>query len=211
MTRRTFQHQPKEVRKSSLVEAALDAVADEGLSGATVREVAERASVTPGLIRKYFMSKDNLIQAAYKSFVDDLVEKTVTQIGNGSTEERLRQLVEATCQLPFTDKRTISIWAAFIGMTHDDPEMLEIHRQGYQAFRDVIASIIESFYKERGTVQPSEVIRLKAIAVNAVLDGFWLEVALSPEVFDEIDVVQLVHESIIAILGSTPENVRVIS
>ena len=64
MTRRTFHREPEAVRQNDLIAATLDSVAALGLAGATVREVANRAGVTPGLIRRYFDNKERLVAAA---------------------------------------------------------------------------------------------------------------------------------------------------
>jgi TetR/AcrR family transcriptional repressor of bet genes len=61
MTRRTFHREPEAVRQNDLIAATLDSVAELGLAGATVREVANRAGVTPGLIRRYFDNKERLV------------------------------------------------------------------------------------------------------------------------------------------------------
>ena len=82
MTRRTFRHEPEAVRRRALIDATLDAVADLGLAGATVREVAARASVTPGLIRRYFLSKDRLVEAAYAAFVDEMTSLHYSMLHN---------------------------------------------------------------------------------------------------------------------------------
>jgi TetR/AcrR family transcriptional repressor of bet genes len=73
VTRRAFHREPEAVRQQDLIAATLDSIADLGLAGATVREVAFRAGVTPGLIRRYFDNKERLVSAAYKHFIADLI------------------------------------------------------------------------------------------------------------------------------------------
>jgi AcrR family transcriptional regulator len=69
MTRRSFHHESEDVRRQDLVAATLDCIAEYGIQGATVRLIADRAGVTPGLIRHYFVSKDLMFQAAYREVV----------------------------------------------------------------------------------------------------------------------------------------------
>ncbi|MGZ3639196.1 MAG: TetR/AcrR family transcriptional regulator, partial [Ktedonobacterales bacterium] len=53
-------------RREQILEAALDVFAEEGLNGATTKEIAARAGVTHGLIYFYFPSKDDLFNAAFE-------------------------------------------------------------------------------------------------------------------------------------------------
>lgn len=59
--------------RQQLLEAALLEVAERGAKGATVRMIAERAGVTPGLVVHHFASKDRLLAE-----VDDLVAQRLT-------------------------------------------------------------------------------------------------------------------------------------
>jgi TetR/AcrR family transcriptional repressor of bet genes len=49
-----------------------------------VREVALRAGVTPGLIRRYFDNKERLVSAAYRHFIAELIETAAAGCGDGS-------------------------------------------------------------------------------------------------------------------------------
>ncbi len=52
-------------RRQQILEAALDLFAEQGLDGATSKDIAERAEVTHGLIYFYFKTKDELFKAAF--------------------------------------------------------------------------------------------------------------------------------------------------
>jgi AcrR family transcriptional regulator len=53
-------------RRRRILEAALDVFAEQGLEGATTKEIATRAGVTPGLIYFYFPGKEELFFAAFE-------------------------------------------------------------------------------------------------------------------------------------------------
>jgi AcrR family transcriptional regulator len=53
-------------RRQQILEAALDIFAEEGFEGATTKEIAGRADVTPGLIYFYFPNKEELFCAAFE-------------------------------------------------------------------------------------------------------------------------------------------------
>ena len=62
--RRRYIRDSEDARRAALVAAVLDLVAEGGIEAATLRAVAARAGVTPGLIRHYFGDKDGLMRVA---------------------------------------------------------------------------------------------------------------------------------------------------
>lgn len=208
MTRRVFHHEPEAVRQNDLIAATLDSIAELGLAGATVREVAYRAGVTPGLIRRYFDNKENLVAAAYRSFISDLTAAAEVGCGDGSAHSRLAGLIRASVTAPVADGRTLSIWAAFIGTVNSDPGMAEAHREGYQAFRDLIERLVGEVMAERGSPASAQDIRAQAIVLNALLDGLWIEISMGGDDFSRVDVVRIALDSVAILLGIDPAEFR---
>ena len=200
MNRRSFHHEPEEVRRATLIRATLDAVAERGLPGATVREVAQRALVTPGLIRRYFVSKDRMVEAAYATFVEDLTGGITEAVGSGPPVDRLERLVRASCTDPLASPRHVAIWTAFVATVTTDPAMAQIHRDGYRAVRVLLEDSIADLRRADGCPDDPDMIHRQAIAANAVIDGIWLEVSLDRGTFADIDVVDLARDSILAII-----------
>ncbi|MCB1493322.1 MAG: TetR family transcriptional regulator C-terminal domain-containing protein [Rhodobiaceae bacterium] len=208
MTRRAFHHEPEEVRQNDLIAATLDAIAELGLAGATVREVAFRAGVTPGLIRRYFDNKERLVAAAYRTFISDLIAMAEAGCGDGPALSRLAGLIRASVTAPVADGRTLSIWAAFIGAVNTDPVMAETHREGYQAFRDLIERLVGEVLAERGAPAAQQDIRRHAIVLNALLDGLWIEISMGGDDFSRLDVVRITLDSVATLLGVDPAEFR---
>lgn len=208
MTRRVFHHEPEAVRQNDLIAATLDSIAELGLAGATVREVAFRAGVTPGLIRRYFDNKERLVAAAYRTFIADLTAAAEAGCGEGQAHSRLAGLIRASVTAPVADSRALSIWAAFIGTVHSDPVMAEVHRQGYQAFRDLIERLVGEVMAERGGTASQDEIRRQAIVLNALLDGLWIEISMGGDDFSRLDVVRIALDSVATLLGVDPAEFR---
>lgn len=208
MTRRTFHREPEAVRQQDLIAATLDSVAELGLAGATVREVSYRAGVTPGLIRRYFDNKERLVAAAYKSFIADMIKAAEAGCGDGPALSRLAGLIRACVTAPMADGRTLSIWAAFIGAVHSDPVMAEVHRDGYQAFRDLIECLVAEVMSERGVALSAVEIHRRAIVLNALLDGLWIEISMGGDDFSRLDMDRIALDSVATLLGIDPAEFR---
>jgi AcrR family transcriptional regulator len=66
--------------RARLIEAGYTILAEKGIEAATVKEIARRASVSPGLFHYYFASKDELLLAVFQEaganvFVQQLAQE----------------------------------------------------------------------------------------------------------------------------------------
>lgn len=59
-----------EVRRQEILDAVVAIAADRGLGTITIRDVAERVSVAPGLIHHYFPSLDALLTESFSDWAD---------------------------------------------------------------------------------------------------------------------------------------------
>ena len=187
MTRRSFHHESEDVRRQDLVAATLDCIADFGIQGATVRQIADRAGVTPGLIRHYFVSKDLMFQAAYREVVYTMFE-SASKAADETIDDafaRLRTFVLANFQEPIIDQKMLSLWATFISQTGVDPALAAIHREGYLFYRDRLEQLLGEAMRAAGSNSDPTNRRSLAIAINALIDGLWLEGCMAGDMFAE--------------------------
>jgi len=187
MTRRSFHHESEDVRRQDLVAATLDCIADFGIQGATVRQIADRAGVTPGLIRHYFVSKDLMFQAAYREVVYTMFE-SASKAADETIDDpfaRLRTFVLANFQEPIVDQKMLSLWATFISQTGVDPALAAIHREGYLSYRDRLEQLLGEAMTAAGRNSDPANRRSLAIAINALIDGLWLEGCMAGDMFAE--------------------------
>lgn len=201
--RRKFRREGEERRRQDLVEATLDCVAEHGLQGATVRAIALRAGVTAGLIRHYFPGKEELLQAAYAAVMGRMTELAKTALATVEQEprRRLAAFVAANLAPPVVDTRTFSIWASFIGRAGSDPVLGIAHRAGYLGFRDEVEALVAEVYSGAGRkAAPAELRRL-AIAINAIIDGLWVEGCLAGDMFESGELAEIGIGSVEAMLG----------
>ena len=199
--RKKFKRESAEARKEALIAAALDLVAEQGVRGATVRGIAERANVTQGLIRHYFSSKEELISAAYEYHMNALTDQTAASAVDGSPAQRLARFVTASLTPPVVDPRAVALWAGFLNKVQQDPEMREIHKRTYVYFRDHLEALIAAALADAG--RPASPARLRHLgtAANAVIDGLWLEGGALPDAFADGELAQIGLEAVGAIVG----------
>jgi TetR/AcrR family transcriptional repressor of bet genes len=201
--RRKFRREGEERRRQDLIEATLDCVAADGIEGATLRAIALRAGVTAGLIRHYFPGKEDLLQAAYATIVERMTAQALASLdGTGKTPaERLAAFVAANLTVPIVDTRVFSLWAGFIGRAHADPALSAVHRDGYIGFRDRLERLIAETFAAAGRTADAGQLRRHAIAVNAVIDGLWIEGCMAGDLFETGELAGIGIASVGRVLG----------
>lgn len=197
--RRLYRRDSEENRRSALIAATQELVAEGGPEAATVRAIAERAGVTPGLIRHYFQSKDELNRAAYRSLMDGMTAKgsdAIESVG-AAPEERLVAFIAASLRPPVLDAGAVVLWAGYMHKVRSDPELMAVHEAAYLAYRDTLQKLIEQLPRETVPGQT----RREAIACNALIDGLWVEGSLLSATFAPGEVISIGLQSAGAILG----------
>lgn len=197
--RRPYKREGEEVRRDAMISAALDLIAEGGIASATVRAIAEKAGVTPGLIRHYFRTKEDLTRAAYQTVMERMTQASALVLDtapDGATG-RLAAFVAASLRPPVVDPTAMGLWAGFIHQVQRDPMLREVHRTTYLGYRDVLQGLIAALPR---TVDAAT-LRAEAIACNGVIDGLWLEGCALPEAFVKNELVEIGLRSVGAILG----------
>lgn len=205
--RRRFRREGEEARRTALIGAVLDCVAEGGPQAATTRAIARRAGVTQGLIRHYFDTKEALVGAAFEALMTQLTEASSARMQMAAPDDpvaRLRAFVAGSLSAPVVDGRALVLWAGFMQAVPRDATMRAVHRRCYMDFRDRLEALIGAVLAARGGGQEgadAATLRRHAIACNAVLDGLWLEGGLLPEAFEAGELARIGLAAVGALLG----------
>ncbi|MGB8812552.1 MAG: TetR family transcriptional regulator C-terminal domain-containing protein [Paracoccaceae bacterium] len=179
--------------------AALELISEGGQTAATVRAIADRAGVTPGLIRHYFQTKEDLTRAAYQAVMEGMTDANLSALeaAHQNPSARLAAFVAASLRPPIMNPGSMGLWAGFIHMVRRDPAMREVHERTYLRYRDLLQGLIADL---PGTNDPVR-LRAQAIACNGIIDGLWLEGCALIEAFGPDELAQIGVTSVGAILG----------
>jgi AcrR family transcriptional regulator len=197
--RRPYRREPEDKRRDALIAAALELVAAGGSQAATVRAIADRAGVSPGLIRHYFASKDELTREAYRHLMDRMMQTTAAALTAAPTDPlaRLAAVVVSQLRPPVVDPVAVGLWAGFLHDVRRDASLRDVHAATYMQFRDLLESLIADLPR---AVSPDQ-LRADAIACNAVIDGLWLEGSMLPDGFAVGELERIGLASVGSILG----------
>lgn len=210
MSRKTFQRLALDARRQSLIEATLACIARHGMHGTTVRSITQEAGVTPGLVRHYFGSKDELIKIAYAYLIGQLTARAseTAQLAGSSNAEQLRQFLRGNLTSPNLSEDKVSLWATFIGHIRRDPFFAEIHREGYREFLDLLEAMVEGVLAEHDLPHRGGICRRHAIAINGLIDGLWMEGSLNSGLYNRAILPDLAIEATERLLGLAPGTLK---
>lgn len=199
--RRAYRREGEERRREALIAAAMEIVAESGPGAATVRAIAERAGVTPGLIRHYFSNKDELSRTAYVAMMARMAAENKAAIDAipGDAVTRVAVSVVNWLRPAVMEPGALIAWAGFVPAIRADTAMRAAHAGTYQAFRGQWEDLIIALpgHRERGPAH----VRNLATACNAMIDGLWFEGSLQPETLDPDNLAAIGLDAIGALLG----------
>ena len=163
----------EDVRRSQLIEATIDTMAEFGFAATTLALIGQRAGISTGLVGHYFRDKDGLLEATLRSLVGRLFQATAARLAAAdSPRARLQAITDAYLAPDQFDRRTSTVWLAFWGEVIHSPRLKRVQRV-YQG--RMLSNLRHAL---RRLVGDGEAPRL-ALATAALIDGLWLRATLS--------------------------------
>jgi AcrR family transcriptional regulator len=194
-----FRRASPAVRREALVDATLRCLKQFGHEGVSVRRISAAAGVSIGLINHHFPSKSGLIAETYESIALSLLESIRRQAENKSVSprDRLSNFFRASFAPEILDPQLFNVWLVFWSMVAHSPEIRAVHFSTYGKYRSVLESLLGQLVSSGGA--PPFKLRPAAIALSALLDGFWVELSLSPTIFKPREAIALCEDWINAL------------
>lgn len=178
---------PDKDGKSVLIDATIAILREHGLADTTVRKIAKKAEVAPGLVTHHFSGKEALIAAAYKKASYDLVARFIqsTLEAPPGSINKLRAFIDASFEPQNLNEDNLRLWASFWMLVLSDPRarqaQFETNRHYQQTIGNLLIDVLREHVPER--TGPDDMNEL-SIAVTALLDGLWLGWCLDPSSVD---------------------------
>ena len=177
MKRASFVRKTPDCRRQSLIAAAAGCLAEHGAAGISVRAICRRAGVSAGLLTHYFDGIGGLIVETYRDTgerVAEAAQRAVAKAGD-DPRARLEAYVTSSFHPPVLDPDLLSTWLAFWSLVKSEPRIAATHREIYAEFRAGLEELLRDCWGEGAAAGE---VRQAAIAINALVDGLWLELCL---------------------------------
>jgi TetR/AcrR family transcriptional regulator, transcriptional repressor of bet genes len=165
-------------RRAALAAAAIRVIADAGLEGTKLREVASEAGWTTGALTHYFSDKRELLKLAMESSLEHLHSRHLADIA--ARGDVLSVLLEQALPLDEDRLRHWKVTLALTAQSWNDTELAQIKRRAYRRWRRRIADAISEGMADgrySALVDPEST----ADELIAVVDGVALQALFDPE------------------------------
>lgn len=191
-----------ETRWREIARAVWRAVGRVGLDAVTVREIAEEAGYSTGVLAHYFADKDEMLVYALRVSVELAVERMESRSGT-TAFEALREGL-AGC-LPLDDSRRDEwrVWLAFWGRAAADETLAAEQRSWYEQWRGLARGLLLEC-QEQGTLPAKLDAAREADALVALVDGIGLQATLEPERLPAQSQVALLDRQLDLLLRDSP-------
>ncbi|WP_436492110.1 TetR/AcrR family transcriptional regulator [Actinokineospora sp. HUAS TT18] len=153
--------------REAVVRALVALVAERGMEAVSVRQVAEAAGVSAGLVQHYFRTKQAMLLAAMDSVAGQVEARVRSAQADREPADALREIARQL--VPLDDERATEgrVSLAFVAHAIADPELAAVYRETWQRLEDLLAQLIAA---ARGRETQTE-DRVAAGLLLAVLDG----------------------------------------
>jgi AcrR family transcriptional regulator len=135
------QRLPLAERRTLIVEAAGRLFGERGYDGTRIDEIAAAAGVTKPIVYRHFGSKRDLYLSLLDRHRDDLAGFVASMPIEGSTEERLRSVLETW--LDYVEARSYA-WKMLFRDAGGGPEIAARRREVHARARAVLVEVIRS-------------------------------------------------------------------
>lgn len=183
----------KEVRRSQLIDATIDSIAQYGIGGTTMSTVTEIAGLSIGIVNFHFESKQKLFEQTLVTLAQEHHAQWYKAFNNAglTASEKLLAIVDAHFHPKICSRKKLAVWFAFYG---------EAGRRA--VYRSLIDQIDDERY-DLSTQLCSEIIEeggyrgappaIVARTLEGLYDGFFLNLLMYPDEFKRDDARTQVH------------------
>ncbi|HEX5192444.1 MAG TPA: TetR/AcrR family transcriptional regulator [Solirubrobacteraceae bacterium] len=171
-------------RRESLVRAAIDVMAEQGMAQSRLADVANRAGISPGQVLYYFESKADLFLHALRTIEADL-RREVLAAGSElhSAAERWEHLLQLAAPTGAGDFRLL-LWLEAWELAPRDPYVAAQVQQLEDQWQAMVLDILR-YGRERGELACDD-LESFVMRFSALMDGLTIQVVVgSPRVSRE--------------------------
>ncbi|MCH1638655.1 TetR family transcriptional regulator [Paenibacillus timonensis] len=172
---------PKQVdheqRKQVIAEATWRVILEQGMEGATVRNIARAAGLSPGALRHDFSSQEELLLYAMNLVKERAAGRIldISALDLPPKEKVLRILLEVVPTREET-RAEMEVWMAFTAYFRHKPKGFDARHDGlYDLMQRLIASM-----DQHGLLQAGADRELETERLYALIDGIALHALLDP-------------------------------
>ncbi len=163
------------IRRQQLIDATITTIEAHGFAEATIARISRRAGLSSGIISHYFGGKNALLAASMRWLLSDLRDAMIARQRQAPGPiARIEAIIAANFAPSQFTPRVCAAWLSFYAQVPHEPELARLHRI---YMRRLHSNLRHAF----GALLPAEAAARAAEGMGALIDGLWVQAALSRE------------------------------
>lgn len=174
----------KQRRREQLIKATINCVAKRGFSATTMADITKEAGLSLGIVNLHFKSKEKLLQETLKYLSEEYrnqLEKTLEKAGP-EPADKLTALVNLDFSAAICDRKKLAVWFAFWGETRSRPIYMKTCAEYDRYYVQVVAELFAEILRDDNKQRHNPVTLARTL--DAIIDGLWLDMLLTPKELD---------------------------
>lgn len=166
-----------------MAEALTRTVAERGLAGTKIADVAAEAGVSVGLVQSYFRTKNDLLRFGIRHIYERGTERALALSVEPPVRNVLLRLLETFLPLDQERRDEFAVWLEFVPVSARDADMHDTHLQFTEEMTGAVTRALEAA-RERGELAEHLDPRQEALGLVTQVDGLAMHQLATAEVFD---------------------------
>jgi AcrR family transcriptional regulator len=192
----------EETRRSQIIDIAIQTIATQGFSQASLAEIAKEAGISKGVISYHFDGKEELVEEILRSLLRKPAEFVKERVSRaGSALEKLRAYIEANFEFMKRNRvgyvALVDLW----GQRDSAGGRNSLNADAYEPSRHYLAHILEE--GQRAGAMRELAVTPTASLIQGAIDGVMLQWVLDEKAID-LDVAR--EEVVNMVLAHVREN-----
>jgi len=182
-------------RREQIIWALYDCLVEKGQEKVTIKEIAVKAGLPPGVIHYYFKSKDDIISnlaevlvQKYSSMIQKHVEKAE------STNQQITYAIDFIIDYLIFDLPLNRVFYNLIQMSFERKELSKVVKKMFKNYREQLSQV----FNVAGAGEESNMLGASLLAVT---EGFSLQLMVAPNAFNRDDVKKIITQLIQSFLN----------
>jgi len=185
------------LRRAQLTAAAYKVVAQKGYNDFTIKDIAEEAGLSTGLVHYYFKNKEDLLFKLLKEMnanLRDNLKKALTELTE--PKDKLMAFCDEAFDLVDKEKAYFYVLIDFWAQMNHDNRIRQANVKLFQSYRDEISSIIEEGIA-KGVFAAIDV-KFTSVIIISLIQGTIIQYVIDNGAFDYRELKEKIKEQILS-------------
>jgi TetR/AcrR family fatty acid metabolism transcriptional regulator len=185
------------LRRAQLTAAAYKVVAQKGYNDFTIKDIAEEAGLSTGLVHYYFKNKEDLLFKLLKEMnanLRDNLKKALLELTE--PKDKLLAFCDEAFDLVDKEKAYFYVLIDFWAQMNHDNRIRQANVKLFQSYRDEISSIIEEGIA-KGVFAAMDV-KFTSVIIISLIQGTIIQYVIDNGAFDYRELKEKIKEQILS-------------